>query len=144
MYRVGVLRLVGYREWTEELGDDREWIIQVVQSSIYGLVSSEAAAIGARGIPLRYDYMILLDSGAHPDGLRRVAASASSIAPTPVAVSAACARTPLEAQRAASADPEVYESCASDPIAVVHMDVDDISSRTPRDSAYSTFEEILR
>ncbi|WP_174448248.1 GTP cyclohydrolase IIa [Conexivisphaera calida] len=143
VYRIGVLRLLGYREWTEGLGDDREWIIQVVQSGIYGLVSAEGAAIGAHAMPLRYDYMILLDSGAYPDGLRKISSAASSVAPTPVSISAACAPTPMDAQRIASADPGIYEGCASDPIAAVHMDMDDISSRTQRESAYATFEEVL-
>lgn len=143
VYRVGVLRLLGYREWTEGLGDDREWIIQVVQSGIYGLVSAEAASVGAHVMPLRYDYMILLDSGAYPEGPRRIASAASSVAPTPVSASVACAPTPMDAQRVASADPGVYEECTPDPVAAVHVDVDDISSRTQRESAYATFEEVL-
>ncbi|MGC8555593.1 MAG: GTP cyclohydrolase IIa [Conexivisphaera sp.] len=144
MYRVGVISLVGYRAWTDGLGDDREWIIQSVQSGLHGILSAEAAALGAHAIPLRYDYMLVLDPGTEPDGVRRIASALAPVAPTPVAVSAACAPTPLEAQARASSSPALYESCAPDPLAAVHMDLDDASSRTRRDSAYGVFEDALR
>jgi GTP cyclohydrolase IIa len=144
MYRVGVLTLQGYRAWTDSIGNDREWIIQMLQSGIYGLVAAEAASIGGHVIPLRYDYMLILDPGFDQEGLRKIALSASSMSPTRVLMSAACSHTLLEAQARASADPGVYDSCIPDPLAVVHLDVNDISSRTPQESAYATFEYMMR
>ncbi|HDJ83631.1 MAG TPA: GTP cyclohydrolase IIa, partial [Desulfurococcaceae archaeon] len=31
--KIGVLKLEGYREWTESIGFDREWIIQTIQAN---------------------------------------------------------------------------------------------------------------
>ncbi|WP_367834345.1 GTP cyclohydrolase IIa [Vulcanisaeta sp. JCM 16159] len=35
MVQVTIIRLIGYREWTESLGPDREHIIQRVQSQLH-------------------------------------------------------------------------------------------------------------
>ncbi len=61
--RLALIELVGYREWTESLGEDREWIIQYAQADTYRRLQHAAANLGAFVLPLRYDYMLVVSTG---------------------------------------------------------------------------------
>ncbi len=60
MVRLCLIEQVGYREWTESLGNDREWIIQIAQADFYGRIQKEASRLGAFALPLRHDYIVVL------------------------------------------------------------------------------------
>jgi len=88
------VEFVGYREWTESLGKDREWFIQLTQSKVYQVIQSYTSGYGGMALPLRYDYQIILlpyDTrvSEFSEGLRKVLQSYS---PTPVNALVACGK----------------------------------------------------
>ncbi len=150
--KVTLIELIGYREWTESLGDDREWAIQSVQASIYRAAQEEAKDHGGFIIPLRFDYMILLSSGLDEYSQRAVVRSVEERSPVPVRAASGCAPTPIDALRVAEEKlkklpPSSVETSgcgASEVTAVAHIDVDDITGATHRDGVYEAFLEVLR
>jgi GTP cyclohydrolase IIa len=95
--RVAVIEQVGYREWTESLGSDREWRIQMVQSRVYREGQEAATEAGGFLLPLRYDIMLLLASGLDERGVRSVHEAVAAASEVPVRTASGCAPTPLEA-----------------------------------------------
>ncbi len=88
--------LIGYREWTESLGFDREWRIQNTQSNLYKEVQREASRLGGYVVPLRYDYMLLLTSNIDEDGEKMLFEILKTESPVPVRMTSAVGSTPLE------------------------------------------------
>ncbi len=63
MVRLTLLEKIGYREWTETLGEDREWIIQISQARFYASMQEYVSKLHAYAVPLRYDYQLLISTG---------------------------------------------------------------------------------
>ncbi|WP_460126041.1 GTP cyclohydrolase IIa [Stetteria hydrogenophila] len=149
--RISVLELVGFREWTESLGPDREWIIQSVQARVYARVQEEAAKHEAIVLPARYDYMLILSSNVDARGLRRILRAAESVSPVPVRIGSACSSTPLAAEEAAfnllqDAKPGglEYGGCRSEEAAAVaHVDLNDVTGLTLKLGAYKAYHMIV-
>ncbi len=150
--RIAVLEQVGYREWTESLGSDREWVIQGIQSSLYHGVQRVASELGGFVLPLRYDYMMILGSGLDPGEHELILGVAEKHSPVPVRMASACAYTPLGAEAAASRrlrgiEPGSlgYTRCPRrEAVAVAHIDVNDFTAITMSTSVYRTFWLVRR
>ncbi len=149
--RVSVIELMGYREWTESLGADREWLIQVTQARVYAAAQEEAARHGGFVLPTRFDYMIILSSGIDKMGLSRVLAAVGEYSPVPVRMGSACSSSPLAAEEAAfnllqEARPGgvEYEDCrGSEAAAVAHIDLNNATGLTLRIGAYKAYKIIV-
>ena len=151
--KIGVLELVGYRKWTEELGSDREWIIQSIQSGLYKFLQEEISRIGGFVLPLRYDYYILVLNGIETDGITEIIAKFADISPVPPKLAVSCSETPYDAQLKATLILRKCNSmlCISDcvenekrdeKIVVAHFDIDSFTKKIELASVYDTFIEI--
>ena len=60
MHKVVKVILRGYREWTEEIGDDREWKIQMIQNELERTATKIAASVEAFYLPTRKDILIFI------------------------------------------------------------------------------------
>ncbi len=152
--KIGVLELVGYREWTEELGSDREWIIQTIQSGIYKFLQEEFSRANGFVLPLRYDYYILVLNGVNIDDVRRISMKLTDISPVPIKLVISCGDTPYEAQSKATS---MLKGCTgvictgncsnkneheAQKIAVAHFDINSFTKKIELASVYDTFIEI--
>jgi len=146
------LELVGYREWTESIGDDREWVIQKTQAVLYAGVQDAAARRGGFVLPLRYDYMVVVASGLDDRDLASVVEVAQDNSPVPVRLAVACGSTPVEAlDRAWGVLGEVpegmmfYEACEGpEYVAVGHLDINGITEATRSQGVVKTYNTIVR
>ncbi len=149
--RVSVVELVGYREWTERLGPDREWFIQVSQSETYARAQRVAAKAGAHILPLRYDYMLVLASSIDETQHREIIEEIKDAAPVPVRASSACDNDPLSAESRAwmllsklSPGDVFFSACdGEEMVAIAHVDIDDIMEETRRNGAVKTYNKVI-
>jgi len=116
--------LKGYREWTESLGDDREWIIQSVQARIEKVASEEVAKCGGFYLPGRKDVLIFLLNNVPFDCIKKALEELEKISPVSLQVNMGFGRTPLEALRSK----RVLRGQEA-PIAAVHLDIDSFTAR---------------
>ncbi len=150
--KIGVLELIGYREWTEELGSDREWIIQTIQSGIYKFLQEELSKANGFVLPLRYDYYVLILNGVNDNNVIEIITKLAEISPVPLRLAVACGESPYEAQSKATSMlrkcndiicldncNNEYESCK---IAVAHFDINSFTKKIESASVYDTFIEI--
>ncbi|MEB3862090.1 MAG: GTP cyclohydrolase IIa [Desulfurococcales archaeon] len=145
--RLAVIEFVGYREWTESLGSDREWLIQIIQSEMYALAQRRAAEAGAHVLPMRYDYMMLLASNVGEDQLATILDSIKENSQVPVRMASACGPTPMEAEmrawnllRETSPGKLSYNRCSGDErVALAHIDIDNITAMTRKMGATRTY-----
>ncbi len=149
--RIGVLELIGYREWTEELGSDREWIIQSIQSGLYKFLQEEFSRINGFVLPLRYDYYVLILNNVDMGESKRIISKLARISPVPPKVAVSCEETPYKAQMKAT---QVLRKCNStfcidgcnnrvdSRIAVAHFDINSFTRKIESVSVYDTFIEI--
>lgn len=148
MVKIGVLELNGYREWTESIGFDREWIIQTIQANIYKLLQEEISRLQGFVMPLRYDYMVLVIEGVDNSSVVKTINKVSKVLPVPVRLSIACGKTPYQAQvnatrRLVEGDCNIcVEECDTTGIAVAHFDVNNFSKLIHKLSVYDTFVEV--
>ncbi len=152
MVKAGVLELIGYREWTESVGDDREWLLQKTQASLYASIQDAAARRGGFILPLRYDYMAVMASSLDDRDLEVVLSTAASNSPVPVRLSVACGSTPVEALNRAWSHlgdtPEgmmFYEACDEpEYTAVAHLDINNITEATRARGVVETYNTVMR
>ncbi|MCE4600308.1 MAG: GTP cyclohydrolase IIa [Desulfurococcales archaeon] len=147
--RMAVLELVGYREWTEAIGDDREWRLQIVQSTLYSSLQQVIADYGGFILPLRYDYMAVAASNVSDEGLKRLYDKAREISPVPVRLAASCGSTPVEAMenawtRIKEGEEFVLDECGDNEIVVAgHFDLNGITVMTRRLGLLTTYNTVL-
>ncbi len=120
MHKVVKVVLKGYREWTEEIGDDREWKIQRVQSELEKRATEIAAERGAFYLPTRKDVLVFIANNTDvEDWLKPL----EGLSPVPLEVLVGCGKTPLEALLKA-------EPCSQQSeIAAIHFDINFISKK---------------
>ncbi len=150
--RLGVVELVGYREWTETLGHDREWRIQETQARLYAGLQDAAKEVEAYVIPLRMDYMVLLaENVTRLDPLLEVLRSE---APVPFRIALAKAGSPREAEgestrrllMAGHGEVVEHQLCRGEEVSTIaHIDVNDISSTLSRDgvTVYESYVKVV-
>lgn len=150
--KIGVLEQIGYREWTEEIGDDREWRIQRTQALFYSSVQDAASRRGGFVLPVRYDYMIILASSLDARDLSFILETAKASSPVPVRLAAACGSTPVEAaDRAwrllgeAKEGSLAFEACEEpEYVAVGHLDINNITAATRAEGVVKTYTAVMR
>ena len=148
MVKIGVLKLEGYREWTESVGFDREWIIQTIQANMYKWLQERISRINGFVIPLRYDYMVLILEGVDNNDVLDVIENFSSLSPVPIRLSIGCGKTPYEAQVVATKRLVenncmiCIEECKPTGIVAAHFDVNGFSSLVNKLSVYDTYIEV--
>lgn len=148
--RVAVVELKGYREWTESLGEDREWIIQGSQASLYKALQEVAARRGGFVLPMRYDYMLVLSSNLDEEDHREIWEVARQNAKVRARLASSCERTPLEAEQKAwsmlkSGEKDfMYRRCEMEETSVVsHLDVNYITASTREEGVTRTYHSML-
>ncbi|MEM0366819.1 MAG: GTP cyclohydrolase IIa [Acidilobaceae archaeon] len=149
--RITVIELVGYREWTESLGSDREWFIQETQATLYKSLQEVASRLGGFVLPVRYDYMLILASNINVDDHREILEIASQNSKVEVRIASSCDKTPLGAERRAleilrkiRGDGLAYEVCGDDEIVVIaHLDVNNITLNTLSEGVVKTYHTML-
>jgi len=147
--RITVVELHGYREWTEGLGFDREWIIQDQQSRFYGLLQKLFSKNNGFTLPLRYDYYIVLANSISREKHMEIHTVLSTASPVSVRIVSIPHSYPLTAQLIASqilASTQknfVYIDGDEDPVAVIHLDINGISELTYETSIYESYVSIV-
>ncbi len=148
--RIAVIEQVGYREWTESLGNDREWYIQVTQSRVYRAGQEAAAKVGGFLLPVRYDIMLLLSSGIGVEGHREVFNAISGVSEVPVRMASACSETPSEAvdsawrMLVASDRSFSYVDCGlRESSTVAHIDINGITGLTAKLGPLRTYYMVV-
>ena len=149
--RLGLVELIGYREWTESLGNDREWIIQYQQADMYRLLQREAAALGGFVLPLRFDYMLLVSTGISADGHRRVLDVARMSSRIPARMVSIPGGKPARALdeahsllRSARPGEVLYIEGPDGITTVAHVDINGISRRTREKGLSESLQVIAR
>lgn len=149
--RMALLELVGYREWTESIGNDREWRLQITQSNIYKEIQEAAAQRRGFVLPMRYDYMVVVASNMSEEDLRHVYDVARRVSPVPVRMASTCSDTPVDAVEEAwrymrgSEEGFIYQPCPTDNEAVIagHFDINGITAMTRRLGVLTTYNTML-
>ncbi len=150
--RVAVLELVGYREWTESLGSDREWRIQAVQAGVYREGQITAARRGGFLMAQRHDILLLLASGLTPEDHQEVMDAVATLAPVPVRMASSCAATPRLAEARAwmllqgvsGGGLRYEEGSGGEETLVAHIDIDNVTSITRSKGAVETHEIVVK
>jgi len=146
---LGIIEFRGYREWTESIGSDREWRLQITQSKIYLTLQEAAARVNGFILPLRYDYMLLVASGLSREAVEKVYHAAMGVSPVPVSMSTACGVNPRDAVERAwehlGARNGLYlgEKCQEDYVVAAHFDINNITRRTRRQGLLDTYTTVL-
>ncbi|ABU82528.1 GTP cyclohydrolase IIa [Ignicoccus hospitalis] len=121
MHKVASVVLEGYREWTESLGDDREWKIQLKQAEIDMVATRAAKDVGAFYIPTRKDVLFFVLNGVEDPA--PIFEEVSKVSPVPISVVVGCGRTPLAALNS-------RETCkVTSNIAAIHIDINFFRTR---------------
>ena len=136
--RITLIELHGYREWTESLGYDREWKIQITQSKIYYRLQTEASRVNAYILPLRHDFLIALTSSLREAEHEKLFKTVENESPVPVRMASIVDRTPKNALDEAFKvildleDGEYYyqESTCDEYTAVSHVDINSVTQYT--------------
>jgi GTP cyclohydrolase IIa len=149
--RITVLEQIGYREWTEGLGSDREWLIQRVQAELYLALQDVATKHGAFSMPARYDYMLILSSNVGYEALVEMLDVARSYSKVGVRMASSCDLNPVDAEARAFkllAKTEIggltYTSCPGEEVvAIAHLDLNNTTGATAYEGVTRSYHRIL-
>ncbi len=150
MPRITLIKLLEYREWTESLGHDREWIIQTNQSRIYSLLQQLFSKRGGFIIPIRYDYYVALSNGIDADTHREILLEIESAAPRGIRIVSLTHKYPFSAQLIATrllgetTEKFIYLDGEEDENVVLHIDFNNITGMTYMTSIYETYMKIMQ
>ncbi|MGC8543008.1 MAG: GTP cyclohydrolase IIa [Vulcanisaeta sp.] len=149
MVQITIIRLIGYREWTESLGPDREHVIQRVQSKIHGELVDAFSRRDAWAHPFRYDYLLAITNGIDRDELINVIKELGNFSPVPLSSGTYANENPRIAEREAfrltlRAGPwkSLVGSVDGGPVAIAHIDLIDSTSSTEDTSSYQLYEHV--
>ena len=141
---LGLLELIGYREWTESLGPDREWSIQVLQSRLYSELQKAVAMHEAFLVPLSMDNMVIVLNGVNQKYYREIYEEAASMSPVPVGLTIICTRDPvIELYPQGEPGLKIKTSNTGQAIAALHVDIDYFSGLRERTGSIASFVKIL-
>jgi len=146
LVQVTVIRLVGYREWTESLGPDREHIIQLTQAKLHEALVRAFSGLGAFAHPARYDYMVAITNGLSGEEIGTAVNEVRKVSPVPVFSGTAAAESPREAERLAfklALDNTVRNiSVVDEEVAMAHIDLVNSTEMTLETSGYGVYEYV--
>ncbi len=137
MVRLALIEQVGYREWTESIGSDREWIIQSLQARLYGELQLVVSRLGGYLFPLRHDYLLALATGLGEREHKEILDTARSVSGMPIRMASVAHDNPRDALEKAfrllsNTRPGEYTFVEGhDGLTVVgHVDIDNITGKT--------------
>ncbi|AAY80186.1 GTP cyclohydrolase IIa [Sulfolobus acidocaldarius] len=134
-----ILDLVGYKEWTESLGCDREWRIQAFQHYFASILYSKLADVNAFPIPIRYDsYIILVDGVKEKEVLHVIREVSEKYSPTKMQICKGYGETIYESIFNCV---DTLEDKPDDKIVVAHYDINGIT-RLDKRTAMQEIEEL--
>lgn len=148
MPRITLIKLLRYREWTENLGYDREWIIQKKQARTYDILQTLFSKKNGFVIPLRYDYYLALSNGINKETHQEILTEIDSIAPHGVKIVSIPHKYPAIGQLIASHLLEekpgklVYVEGEEDENVVVHVDFNSVTMYTEMTSVFESYMRI--
>ncbi len=139
---VGIVELIGYREWTESLGSDREWKIQLTQSRLYAGLQEEAAKQGGFIAPLSFDVMAVIANGMAFEGLEKLYQLAARLSPVPVSITVST----LEKGFPRSTEPglKLVTDRLDYPVAALHIDLNSFTTRRRSLNPVTVYTEVLK
>lgn len=147
MPRLTLLEIHKYREWTEELGSDREGLIQIKQSTIYRELQQIFWSRNCFVLPFRYDYYIVLSNGLVENDLRELVNELENKTPYGIKAVSIAHKYPvyalLKATRLIKSEKFYYESSSEDEVVVSHIDLNNITELSMETSIYESYVEIL-
>ncbi len=147
--RITIIKLLKYREWTENLGFDREWIIQLKQSQIYNLLQTLFSKKNGFVLPIRYDYYIALSNGINHDTHLEILTEIESITPHGVRVVSVSHKYPAIAQLVAShllherKDKFLFIDSVEDENVIAHIDFNYVTRYTESTSVFESYMRII-
>lgn len=153
MIQITVVKISGYGPWTLTLGYDREYQVQMLQSSLYAKMQRLFAEKECLVFPNRYDEFVVASNGLDMAGHRVIQEDVHASFEVKLDMYAGIGDTPYQANLMAhrSRTNDTFLSKASDTdyddndddITIMHMDVENLTSRTTRESPYDISVRIL-
>ena len=140
MVIVGFLEFVGYREWTESLGNDREWYIQATQAKLYQLNQLYTSQHEGLVFPLRFDMQVIflppsLNKEEYVKGLEE---ALKPYTPTQINIELLCGPIPQVLEGGT-----LNINKCEDKMVVAHADLNYFTQRTRQVGPYLAYLEIL-
>lgn len=136
-----------YREWTEGLGEDREWIIQKTQNEIMRTIHEISSEYYAFPLQLRYDNFLIIVNSLTPEQISQMVKDINDQIPLRVSTCLGSGNTPLEAQQNASRcipnDHGDNYNYHDDHVTALHFDINHNTERLRKISIYESFIEIM-
>ncbi|WP_246263931.1 GTP cyclohydrolase IIa [Metallosphaera tengchongensis] len=143
-----VLELYNYREWTEILGNDREWKIQLSQHSLVSKLLERSSQIGGILLPMRYDLLLIPSDGLRKSSLMNLLRYSSRLSPVAVRACLGYGKNPQKAQEEGykcvkNLDPGQFrlDSYPDSNVVVAHFDLNGFTDLTFRTNVYDSFVE---
>jgi GTP cyclohydrolase IIa len=125
------LELVGYREWTESLGHDREWRIQSFQHRLAHVLYETFSEVNAFPVPLRYDTYAVLADGIKEANLFEALKKVRPFSPTEIRVCKGFARRPVDALFSCV---DRLDDFPDERVVVAHYDIDGVTKLDGREA----------
>ncbi|AWS00620.1 GTP cyclohydrolase IIa [Metallosphaera hakonensis JCM 8857 = DSM 7519] len=143
-----VIEFHNYREWTELLGDDREWKIQFSQHLLSSKMIWKASQMGSMLFPMRYDLLLVSSDGISNSKLNNFLGYVSRIAPVNLRACLGYSETPLKAQEKGYECVKKLEAGSTQlmeypdsSVVIAHFDLNGFTSLTNETSPYTSFTE---
>jgi len=147
MIQVTIVKIVGYGPWTLTRGSDREHELQMHQASLYGAVQEIFSKRGGLAFPNRFDEIFAVSNGINAEQHASMQDKLALMFDFKISMSIGSASTPFEAnlkahqarnERPTDSERLIYgrASDAADDVTIMHIDVEDLTSRTKSLSPY--------
>lgn len=149
LVQITVIRLVGYREWTESLGPDREHVIQSVQARMHSRLVELFSRVDAWAHPFRYDYLLAITNGIGANELAGIVRELGRDLPVPLSSGTYAHEKPSIAEREAfklalRARPweNLVGNTGNDLVGIAHIDLVNSTANTEETSSYLLYEHV--
>lgn len=122
----------GYKQWTESLGNDREWKIQAFQHYFSYILYNKFAEIGSYVIPFRYDVYVILTDGVKEREITDTLSNIKIYSPTEIRICKGYNHIPILSLF--SCEEDNLDEIPDENILVAHYDIDGITKMSLRDA----------
>ncbi|MCE2508763.1 MAG: GTP cyclohydrolase IIa [Nitrosopumilaceae archaeon] len=133
MIQVTAAKIRGYGPWTLTLGHDREHRLQTLQASLYAEAQRLFSERDCLVFPNRHDEYVIVSNGLDEDGHRRIRDELKERFGVGLQMHMGRGTTPAAADHAAHRarvkDVHVLGEAGGDDVTILHMDVNDLTSR---------------
>ena len=133
MIQVTAAKIRGYGPWTLTLGHDREHRLQTLQASLYAEAQRLFSERDCLVFPNRHDEYVIVSNGLDEDGHRLIRDELKERFGVGLQMHMGRGTTPADADHAAHRarvqDVPVLGEAGGDDVTILHMDVNDLTSR---------------